>query len=403
MTTTCTSAAPPRLVCTLLAETSQLEALRPAWSDLLARSDSNEPMSSPQWLLTWWDVFGASDGLRLRALALHDGDRLAGLAPFLSRRHWHRPGIPFRRLEPLGSGESEADAICSDYLNVLAERGADQAVAEAFAGAIAAGAAGPWDELVLPTMNGDDAMPSLLADAFRRLGFEPDLTATGEAPYIELPATWDDYLKSLSKKHRYSVVRSLRDFETWAGPDARLKRAVSRADLDQGKRILVELHRQRWEMAGNAGRFGSPRFLAFHEAVMPRLLDDGALELLWLTVRGEPVAAMYDIVWNDKVYFYQSGRKMDVPEGIRPGGVLLAYAIRAAIEAGRREFDFLNGVSLYKTQLATVRRPIVQLRVVRRCLVERLRRAAEAGIGVLRGCRRRTHRLRSANKGQRRG
>ena len=105
--------------------------------------------------------------------------------------------------------------------------------------------------------------------------------------------------------------------------------------------------------------------------------------MLWLTVRGEPVAAVYHIVWNGKVYFYQSGRRTDLPSHVRPGGVLLAHAIRCAIEAGRREFDFLDGVSLYNTQLATARRPIVELRVGRKCLVERLRRTTEAGIGFL--------------------
>jgi CelD/BcsL family acetyltransferase involved in cellulose biosynthesis len=298
----------------------------------------------------------------------------------------------------LGSGERESQAICSDYLNVLAERGAEPAVAEAFARATAEGAAGPWDELVLPTMDGQGAMPTLLANAFRRLGFDAHLTVTGEAPYIELPSTWDDYLKGLTKKHRYAVVRSLRDFGTWAGSDSRLERVASLADLQRGKSVLVALHRQRWEGSGQAGTFRSPRFLAFHEIAMPALLQEGALELLWLTVRGQPVAAMYDVVWNDKVYFYQSGRRTDLPSHVRPGGVLLAYAIRAAIEAGRREFDFLNGASLYKTQLATGRRPLVQLRVARRCLAERLRSTAEAGIRLFRAFRRRLHRPRGANK-----
>jgi CelD/BcsL family acetyltransferase involved in cellulose biosynthesis len=391
------------LSCELLTETHELEALCPAWRDLLARSDSNEPMLSPAWLLTWWKVFGGSDRRQLRALSFWDGDRLAGFAPFLAHRHWHRPGIPLRRLEPLGSGERESEAICSDYLNVLAERGAEAAVAEAFARATAEGAAGPWDELVLPAMDGHGAMPRLLAGAFSRLGFDAHLTVTGEAPYIALPSTWDDYLKGLTKKHRYSVVRSLRDFDTWAGPDSRFVRVASQTDLERGKRILVALHRGRWEGSGQKGTFRSPRFLAFHDAVMPALLHEGALEMLWLAVRGQPVAAMYDVVWNGKVYFYQSGRRTDLPGHVRPGGVLLAYAIRAAIEAGRREFDFLNGASLYKTQLATGRRPIVQLRVARRCIAERLRRIAEAGIGLLRAFRQCVQGLRGANKEQRRG
>ena len=53
-------------------------------------------------------------------------------------------------------------------------------------------------------------------------------------------------------------------------------------------------------------------------------------------VRGEPVAALYGVRWGDKVMAYQTGRRPDVPANVRLGGVILAYAIRAAIEAGRR-------------------------------------------------------------------
>ena len=41
---------------------------------------------------------------------------------------------------------------------------------------------------------------------------------------------------------------------------------------------------------------------------MAWLLEQGALELLWLSVRGEPVAALYGMVWAGKVYAYQCGR-----------------------------------------------------------------------------------------------
>jgi CelD/BcsL family acetyltransferase involved in cellulose biosynthesis len=368
--------------------------LRSEWSDLLARTTSPEPMLSPHWLLPWWNIFGATDGRRLRALAFREGDRLVGLGLFASRRHWHRGLIPFRRLEPLGSGERECDSISSDYLNVLAEQGYEERVAEAFARETTNGAAGHWDELVLPMMDGENGMTGLLAEAFRGNGFSSELTRTGEAPYIQLPRTWNDYLKGLAKKHRYMVVRSLRDFEAWAGGQYEVVRATTSAELERGKRILIELHRQRWGQEDGAGTFRSPRFLTFHDSVMPGLLRENALDLSWLTVRGEPIAAMYSIVWNNKVYYYQCGRKLDVPKSIRPGGVLLALAIRRAIGEGRREFDFLNGVSRYKTDLANAGRPLMELRVARTSLVEVVRRAAESCIDHSRAIRKRLHELR---------
>ena len=100
---------------------------------------------------------------------------------------------------------------------------------------------------------------------------------------------------------------------------------------------------------------------------MPRLWagEDGAsLELLWLVVRGEPIAASYNVVFGNKVYFYQSGRRMDVPKAVRPGIAMHALAIQRSIEAGRREYDFLQGASRYKRDLALASRALVTLRAV---------------------------------------
>ena len=89
-------------------------------------------------------------------------------------------------------------------------------------------------------------------------------------------------------------------------------------------------------------------------------LESGSLELLWLCARNEPVAVLYAIDWGGKVYAYQTGRRTDVPGHLRPGAVLLALAIRRAIEAGRREFDLLADEALYKRQLASQSRPLVR-------------------------------------------
>jgi hypothetical protein len=188
----------------------------------------------------------------------------------------------------------------------------------------------------------------------------------------------------LPSSRRAYVRQSLRRFERWADGTSCLHHVAGPADLAEGQRILATLHQQRW---GPEGKFGSPLFTAFHDAVMPALLQAGALELLWLSVRGEPIAAIYNIVWNGKVYFYQSGRKMDVPAAQRPGIVLHAYAIQRAIAAGRREYDFLSGGEHYKKQLALATRPIVQLRVHRRCVAERARRLAESAIALVRRMR----------------
>jgi hypothetical protein len=356
----------------LLTQPTALERLLPDWNELAGKT-GNELSTSPTWLGTWWKIFG--DGRRLRVVTFRRDGKLLALVPLCFRRVWYRRALPFRRLELLGSGEDEADEICSDYIGPLIESGAEEEVVRAFVSALSAEQIGPWDELLMPAMNGSSPVPVLLASALARANFRSELIRSGDAPYIPLPASWDDYLRNLGSQHRYLITRSLRDWEKWSGQPPKLERSTTLDDLPRGQELLRTLHGERWK---GDGTFRSPRFTAFHEQVMPALLSSGALELAWLSAHGRPMAVLYNIHWNDKVYFYQSGRQMDIPRHLRPGIVAHACAIRDAIAARRREYDFLNGTSQYKMQMALATRPIVTVRAGRSALLERARRAGEA-------------------------
>jgi len=372
----------------IVREASELERWHGAWRELLRRSASDEPTRSPLWLSAWWRVFGGVGRRELRAALFFDGERLVGVAPLLYRRAFHFSAIPFRRLELLGSGEPEADEICSDHLGLIAESGRETDVAEALASGLENGLFGAWDELVLTSLDGDDPTLAALERALAPTAVSLQRTITGECPYVSLPKAFDDYLVSLRSEHRYLVRRALRDVERWAGTDLTVHEVRRPEELAAGRRVLETLHGERWRARGKSGVFVSPRFREFHDEVMARLLAEGALDLFWISVRDRPIAVAYNLIWNRKVHFYQSGRSLDVPKGIRPGIVLHALAIRRAIEAGFREYDFLAGNSQYKRELATHSRPIAALRAVRARHRERARRAAERGIEQLRLLRR---------------
>jgi CelD/BcsL family acetyltransferase involved in cellulose biosynthesis len=376
--------APARKVVT---DPRALADLTPAWSDLLGRSASNEPMLSPAWLLTWWAVYGEGTGRQLKVALFYEGDRLVGLAPLCRRTYRYRFGIPFRRLEPFGADVDEQDGVCSDYLNVLAERGSERRVCAALAEALRAGDLGPCDEFVMPAMDGENPMPGLLAEAFLKAGYRAECSPTGASPYVTLPATWEGYLSSLPKKKRHNIRYALRDFDAFAGGRAELHCALTPGEMEEARRVLVALHADRWTGSGQAGAFEKPRFSAFHDRVQPLLFRQDALQLLWLSVAGEPLAAMYNLVWDNKVYFYQSGRKVGLPPKLSPGIALIARALQKAIAEGRREFDFLAGASPYKMQFSRVTRPLVQVRAARSCAAEWARRAVERGAGWARRVR----------------
>jgi CelD/BcsL family acetyltransferase involved in cellulose biosynthesis len=375
-----TKALPPRIVtappstlrCTVAAQAD--DALLRAWADLQGRCERNEITQSPDWLLNWWRVFGPLGGRQLRLGLFHDGDRLVGLAPLLRRRHWYRNWLPFRRLELLASGEPDGEGIFSNHLGVLAERGCEAKVAGALVQAIADGTFGSWDEVVLPMMSGDTAMPELLVDAFRSAGYSAESVTTTGAPFISLPKTWDEYLQMLPSKQRKNLKRQLRLFDEWSAGTTELECIASAADVERGKKILIDLHHARWAEETHGGVFRAPLFMDFHDAMMRRLAEHGALEIFILRVRGEPVAAIQSFVWDGKVSTYQTGRRTDVPSNLSVGSLVFAHAIRRAIEQSRREFDMLADAVFYKLQLTEQVRPLVQVRAVRRCLVEWIRK-----------------------------
>ncbi len=372
----------------VLRDISELSRLRPEWEQLLERSGGLLPSLTPTWLITWWRVFGSHDGRRLRALVLRDGGELVAIFPLLERRQWHHRVVPMRRLELLASGEDQADEIFSEYLGPIVARGREDAAVDAFA-AFLDEHRETWQEVVLTALDCGSPAVQRLEPALRARGFGCETREFGRCSHITLPRRWEDYLAGLSSDHRYMVKRSLRDFERWAGATASVEVARTHSDLQRGRAILHELHEGRWQAAGRAGVFASPLFRSFHDQVMAELLERGELDLRWLVANGAPVAVSYSVLHGNRLFYYQGGRATELPKGVRPGIVLHLNAIRAAIEAGRLEYDFLAGDDRYKQELRTGTRPLGVLRITRRSVPEVGRKGLASARALLVEARRR--------------
>jgi len=365
----------------IVSSADALGRLVPEWEALLTRVVRPAPSQSPLWLTTWWRVFGRGT---LRVVAFRESGRLVGLLPMYRSLTWHKPGLPFRSLSFLANGEKEGEEIASDAMGPLAEAGYEQRVAELAANLLAGEELGIWDELIGLRVLRDDPANNALFEALRARGFQVANVVESESHYIPLPDSWDGYLEQLSGSRRYRVRRSLRDMETWAGGRLELRCVGSQAALGEGIAVLSKLHADRWRTAGRKGVFSSPRFRAFHEAVMPALLDGGALELLSLHGPSGPVASLYNIIWDNRVLFYQCGRRTELPKKLRPGLVIHALGIQRAIANGRSEYDFLGGRARYKRELSLDKRRLVDFRVVS----QRAQRREDARVYIMSQVRR---------------
>lgn len=342
---------------------SEIERLAPAWRELAASMGRPSVMLDPQWLIPWWRHYGGSHAL---AVGLFEKDgRLVGLAPFFVRSQSYPVGLKFRRLEFLGAAAGAEDAFGSEYLDIVARPGFEQEVVDTCVQQMCNGGFGDWEECVLEAM-AEDALGHALAPALGRRACLIEQSAFEQVPYVVLPASWEDYLATFSKKRRQALRYAVRDFEHWAGPGGwRRHHATDAASLAAGLEILIDLHRRRWAADGEAGAFSSRRFRAFHEAAASEALAAGTLDLNWIAVAGEPVAVHYSLIDGEAVRFYQCGRKPDVPRQVRLGIFMLILSIKDAIARGSTEFDFLGGEAPYKSLFATHTRTLTRVRAAR--------------------------------------
>jgi CelD/BcsL family acetyltransferase involved in cellulose biosynthesis len=376
----------------LVDNSEALLALAPQWQALLDESAFPEPMLSPDWLLTWWKYYGHNRQLAVGLF--YDRGRLVGIAPMCRRIHFYRPGIPFRRLEFMGSGSSDVDGVCSEYLSVIASRGDERAVAAAFIQRVKERDFGAWDECVLELTYGGNKIMQCVADAASNCGFRIQRRLASEAPYIELPQDWETFLAGRSSSRRREIRRRLREFVDWAGTSGfAIERARDVGSLRRGFEVLNELHCERWQADNVVGAFASPRFRAFHEDFAMSLLEAGRIDLAWLTVAGTPVAVQYSLIAGRKLYFYQCGRKIGLPPKIRIGVTMAILLVKDAIERKYREVDFLGGLYEYKMMFTSTTRPLVELRIARATLRDTLR-------SQLRDTRARLRRLQRAITGR---
>jgi CelD/BcsL family acetyltransferase involved in cellulose biosynthesis len=136
------------------------------------------------------------------------------------------------------------------------------------------------------------------------------------------------------------------------------------SDLEWFGEQLMRLHAQRRQAIGDPGIFADPVTAAFHQDVLPQLLNAGSLHLSLLELDGEPVAAEYLLRSRSGHFAYQSGIDPRASEH-SPGSLSLAATVEHAIASKAFCFDFLRGDESYKSSWGAQLHPAICLQVRR--------------------------------------
>ena len=333
----------------------------------------DNPFRRAAWLDSWWQAFGQTVASPY-VLAILDEDAdvstdetasknetLIGLVPWVMEK----TSGDGRRLRPLGSGE-----VCSDHHGFHCDPGDAERIANAVAEWLhdAAwgrhGEAARWDTIRLDCTPATEPTLAPLMGALARRGHvladEPGLNIWR----LTLPATWDDYLATLSKSHRKQLRHLDRDY--LANGRCRLVDVSvdggEETSFATGFAILVDLHQRRRATLGQPGCFADPRFTRFLSSAGERLLAEGRLQLTWMLLDGTPVAAEFHLTSPSTVYAYQAGVDPDRMDD-EPGRVFTIAIMRRAIEQGKIVLDFLRGDEPYKAHWGAQPLPTRNVRI----------------------------------------
>ena len=311
---------------------------------LLRSSAQPSIFLEPWWASSWLTALGI--GCAPSVIRLLDGDDLVGLAAISSNG---------TELELAG------DPDLFDYRDIAVANGREEQVSGALLDHLCAGDSphSDWRTLSLPSVRDGSVTAEALTGAAIARGMDVERAEDGVAPAAALPGSWDEFLAALPKKHRHELRRKMRRLE--ASGDVRTLTVSEPAGLEQHVDRFLGLMESTNEM--KAAFLTDERRMFFH-LIASEAAARGALRLSFLEIDGRLAATCMVFDYGGEYMLYNSGYDPEM-SSLSVGLISKALAIREAIGAGRRTFDFLKGAERYKYGLGGSDRPIHRIVITR--------------------------------------
>lgn len=198
-------------------------------------------------------------------------------------------------------------------------------------------------KLELSPLRPDSTVMTRLADMVQRRGLQANYHKENVSLDLDLPGTWEEYLRLLTSKQRHELQRKIRRLSEMGKVVFRTGTDADSGDLD----IFLKLFR---DSPKDKAAFLTPQREAFFRSLYSIMAQAKLLRLHILELNARPIAATTSFDYKDTTYLYNSG--YDPEFGWLSAGVISkALCIKDSIQRGKKRFDFLKGSELYKHQL----------------------------------------------------
>ncbi len=306
------------------------------WSKLIEESVTATFFQTKEWLQLWMKYWG-KDGKAV-VYAVFDNDELVGIAPFQITD----------KINILGAPDSTIDGSLSDFGDIIAKISYEKIV---------------WQEILAKLKTSTSAKASAdkqnsklkielnyIREESPSFQILKDLGGKAEemevSPCIDLPKTWDEYLSTLDRHDRHEIRRKMR-------------KAMDEGVIKVCDEIYTENINDFFQLMvasdENKRNFLSENMKKFLSEMIILLGPKKLLNFCFLRYNNENIASTLFMYQKNDVLLYNSGFDPKY-SFLSPGLILNVYAIKEAIEDGKRRFDFLRGGEKYKYDLGGVKR-----------------------------------------------
>ena len=279
----------------------------------------------PAWLQVWWGEFGAESELYLRSVK--KGDDLIGIVPLL---------LNGESASFIGSTD-----VC-DFQDFIILPGWEQAFFDVLLENLYQQGITRLD---LSSLRPDSSVLKHLIGEARNRGYEVSCDPDDVSLELDLPSTWDGYLRILKGKQRHEVKRKLRRLNEAGEINYRVVEA-----LDGVKGVMdtfLDLFRK---SRSDKDAFMNPGMESFFKSLALAMAEIKILRFCILELDARPIAVVMCFDYNDTIYLYNNGYDPQF-NSLSVGVISKALIIKDSIQRGKKKYDFLKGAETYKRRL----------------------------------------------------
>jgi CelD/BcsL family acetyltransferase involved in cellulose biosynthesis len=317
-----------------LRTTEELSNFVPTWRRLWESDPRAMPFQSPDWLVPWWRQFGNQE---LCSLVIAREGKAIGFLPFYV---YQDAAKKQRQLLPLGVGTT-------DYLDGVF---APECGTEEIQGAVEVLRRNVEHDLFCAPQLPEHSR--LLEALNQRSEFAEQHESEPERVFVSQSDGCSRMAAVPMNELPLKIRRNAMYYRNRAQRQGRLE--LEQADETNWELIFEELrrlHTLRWQMRGEDGVLGDERVVRWHDEAIPLLLRAGLLRLMALTLDGRVIAVLYSLIDREREgrvqCFYITAYSPEHAD-LRPGTLLIAYALERAAQEGVVTVDMLRGDEGYK-------------------------------------------------------